>query len=38
MDLYKKGKISPDEAYAKANNKLLFRPFLKKPPADFTEA
>ena len=38
MDLYKQGKISPDDAYSKANNKQLFRPFLKKPPADFTEA
>ncbi|MBU8848515.1 MAG: type IV pilus twitching motility protein PilT [Desulfobacterales bacterium] len=38
MQLYKKGWISPDEAYGKANNKSLFRPFLKKPPADFTEA
>ena len=38
MQLYKKGWISPDEAYGKANNKSLFRPYLKKPPADFTEA
>ncbi|MCG8549472.1 MAG: PilT/PilU family type 4a pilus ATPase, partial [Desulfobacterales bacterium] len=38
MGLYKQGKISPDDAYSKANNKSLFRPFLKKPPADFTEA
>ncbi|MFH2060156.1 MAG: type IV pilus twitching motility protein PilT [Pseudomonadota bacterium] len=38
MQLYKKGWISPDEAYGKANNKSLFRPFLKNPPADFTEA
>ncbi|MEA2058945.1 MAG: type IV pilus twitching motility protein PilT [Thermodesulfobacteriota bacterium] len=38
MQLYKSGKISPDEAYGKANNKAAFRPFLKKPPADFTEA
>ncbi len=38
MQLYKKGWISPDEAYSKANNKSLFRPFLKTPPADFTEA
>ena len=38
MDLYKKGWISPDEAYAKANNKGIFRPFLKHPPSDFTEA
>jgi len=38
MQLYKKGWISPDEAYGKANNKSIFRPFLKTPPADFTEA
>jgi len=38
MALYKQGKISPDDAYSKANNKSLFRPFLKHPPADFTEA
>ncbi|ACN13613.1 PilT1 [Desulforapulum autotrophicum HRM2] len=38
MQLYKKGWISPDEAYGKANNKSLFRPFLKTAPADFTEA
>jgi len=38
MQLYKKKWISPDEAYAKANNKALFRPFIKHPPADFTEA
>ncbi len=38
MQLYKKKWISPDEAYAKANNKAMFRPFIKHPPADFTEA
>ncbi len=38
MQLYKKKWISPDEAYAKANNKALFRPFIKHPPTDFTEA
>ncbi len=38
MQLYNKRRISPDEAYAKSNNKALFRPFLKKPPTDFTEA
>jgi len=38
MQLYKKGWISSDEAYGKANNKSLFRSFLKTPPADFTEA
>ena len=38
MQLYQKRWISPEEAYGKANNKATFRPFLKKPPADFTEA
>ncbi|HKJ98285.1 MAG TPA: type IV pilus twitching motility protein PilT [Desulfotignum sp.] len=38
MGLYKKGWISSDEAYSKANNKGIFRPFLKKIPSDFTEA
>lgn len=38
MTLYKKGWIGADEAYAKANDKSRFRPFLKNPPADFTEA
>ncbi len=38
MQLYRKGWISPDEAYEKANSKAIFRPFLKTPPADFTEA
>ncbi len=38
MDLYKKGWISADEAYAKANDKKQFRPLLKVPPSDFTEA
>ena len=37
MDLYKKGWISPDEAYQKANDKSRFRPYLKNPPADFTD-
>ncbi len=37
MDLFKKGWISADEAYAKANDKNQFRPLLKAPPADFTE-
>ncbi|MFC1821966.1 type IV pilus twitching motility protein PilT [Thermodesulfobacteriota bacterium] len=31
-------RISPDDAYNKANDKGKFRPFLKNPPADFTEA
>lgn len=38
MDLYGKGMISAEEAYAKANEKGRFRPLLKAPPADFTEA
>lgn len=38
MGLYKKGWISSEEAYNKANNKGIFRPFLKKIPSDFTEA
>ena len=38
MELYKKKWISADDAYGKANNKALFRSFLKNPPADFTEA
>jgi twitching motility protein PilT len=38
MDLMNKGWISPDDAYSKANDKTKFRPFLKTPPADFTEA
>ncbi len=38
MDLFEKGWISGDEAYAKSNEKSRFRPFLKNPPKDFTEA
>ncbi len=38
MALMKKGWISPEDAYAKSNEKSLFRPFLKKPPTDFTDA
>ena len=37
MDLFKKGIISADEAYAKSNEKGRFRAMLKTPPADFTE-
>jgi twitching motility protein PilT len=29
--------ISPDDAYAKADDKSRFLPFMKNPPADFTE-
>lgn len=38
MDLLNKGVISADDAYNKANEKVKFRPFLKTPPTDFTEA
>jgi len=38
MDLYNKGWISADEAYMKANDKAKFRPLLKNPPTDFTDA
>jgi len=38
MDLLNKGWIDPDEAYQKANDKSKFRPFLKNPPTDFTDA
>ncbi|RLB19374.1 MAG: type IV pili twitching motility protein PilT [Deltaproteobacteria bacterium] len=37
MDLLKKKIISPDDAYMKCVEKSRFMPFLKKPPADFTE-
>jgi twitching motility protein PilT len=38
MDLFSRGLISADEAYIKSNDKARFRPHLKQPPADFTEA
>ena len=38
MDLFKKGIISAEEAYAKSNEKGRFRAMLKSPPVDFTEA
>lgn len=38
MELLNKGWISADEAYAKSNDKSKFRPLLKNPPADFTDA
>jgi twitching motility protein PilT len=38
MDLYSKGRISAEDAYTKANDKGRFRPLLKSPPTDFTEA
>jgi twitching motility protein PilT len=37
MQLYQKGMISAEEAYAKSNEKGRFRALLKAPPADFTE-
>jgi len=37
MDLYKKGMVSAEEAYAKSNEKSRFRPLLTAPPMDFTE-
>ncbi len=37
MELYNKGWISADDAYAKANEKARFRPLIKEAPADFTE-
>ena len=38
MDLYNKGWITGDAAYQKANDKAKFRPLLREPPLDFTEA
>src|SRR5512138_1856712 len=38
LELLNKGWIGGDEAYMKANDKQRFRPFLKNPPTDFTEA
>ena len=38
MDHLNKKRISAEEAYAKCNDKSKFLPFLKNPPADFTEA
>ncbi len=37
MDLLNKKMISPDDDYAKCNDKGKFLPFLKNPPADFTD-
>lgn len=37
MALLTKKIISPDAAYAKCNDKEKFRPYLRNPPADFTE-
>jgi len=38
MDLFKRGNISAEDAYAKSNEKARFRPLLKGNPVDFTEA
>jgi twitching motility protein PilT len=38
MELYNKGWVGADDAYTKANDKSRFRPLLKNPPTDFTEA
>ncbi len=38
MELFKRGAISAEEAYAKSNDKARFRPLLRGAPADFTEA
>ena len=38
MGLLNKGWIDPDEAYMKSNDKARFRPLLKNPPTDFTDA
>ncbi len=38
MNFLNKKMISPDDAYAKSNDKSKFLPFLKNPPTDFTEA
>ncbi len=38
MGFLKKKMISPDNAYAKCDDKSKFLPFLRNPPADFTEA
>ncbi|MDL2275017.1 type IV pilus twitching motility protein PilT [Desulfosarcina sp. OttesenSCG-928-G10] len=38
MELYTKGQISAEDAYSRSNEKSRFRPLLKSPPTDFTEA
>ncbi len=38
MELLDKRIIIAEDAYAKANDKARFRPLLKEPPTDFTEA
>jgi len=37
MEHLSKGRISPDEAYGKANDKTKFLSYLKNPPEDFTD-
>jgi twitching motility protein PilT len=37
MELLEKKLIGAEDAYTKSNDKAKFLPFLKKPPADFTE-
>jgi twitching motility protein PilT len=37
MDHLRHARISPEEAYDKANDKKKFRPFLKEPPMDGSE-
>jgi len=37
MALLQKRIINPDDAYTKAEEKSKFLPFMKNPPADFTE-
>jgi twitching motility protein PilT len=37
MELYKQGRISVNEAYAKSNDKSRFRSLMEAPPTDFTE-
>ena len=38
MELFKRGAISAEDAYAKSNEKARFRPLLRGVPSDFTEA
>ena len=38
MELFKRGVISAEDAYAKSNDKARFRPLLRGNPVDFTEA
>jgi twitching motility protein PilT len=37
MGHLKAHRIGPEEAYMKCEDKEKFRPFLRTPPADFTE-